>query len=135
MHRDRSTPKKDHSAQLVLAIEPDPGQASAIRLAVGELPGVKLILVSSWDAARASFRRGIPYLILLHALFPPGDEAALTEYLRTLAGAWRVQTLTIPLLEGATPTKKGKSGGLFGAFKRRKRDENEGRCDPRAFAA
>ena len=118
---------------LVLAIEPDPQQAEAVRRAVGHLAGVDLIVVDRMEAAAAALRDGVPHLILMSALLSPADESALTTMLRTRPDAAHVQIMTIPRLE---TTRDERGRGFFGMFSRRKeREENELRCDPRVFAA
>ena len=117
---------------LVLAIEPDPQQAEAVRRAVGQIAGVDLIVVDRMEAATATLSDRVPHLILMSALLSPADETALTTMLRTRADAAHVQMMTIPRLE----TTRGDRGrGFFGMFSRRKeREENELRCDPAVFA-
>ena len=45
---------------LILAIEPDPAQAEAVRVTVGSLAGVELVLVDSATSAIAALERAVP---------------------------------------------------------------------------
>jgi CheY-like chemotaxis protein len=81
---------------LVLALEPDPKQAAALRQIVHDRVGAEFVLADSKDAALATIADRVPDLILMTALLSPRDEADLTDHLRDLENAEHVQTLTIP---------------------------------------
>jgi hypothetical protein len=119
---------------LVLAIESDPRQQTALTRIVRERVHADLIVVDSKDAAIRSINDRLPDLILLTALFSPRDEEELVNHLRTLKGAEHLQTLTIPLLAtGPFGDDDKPKRGLFG--KRRSSDaiETQG-CAPGVFA-
>ena len=72
---------------LVLALEPDPRQAQALKQILEQRVGAELVLADSKDSAIAALAQRIPDLILVTALLSPRDEAELTDHLRTLEGA------------------------------------------------
>ena len=88
-------------AALVLAIEPDPSQATVLRQIIGTRTKADVTVVESRDTAIDALGEAVPDLILLTALLSPGDEEALIRHLRTLPQATDVQTLTIPRLREA----------------------------------
>jgi hypothetical protein len=116
----------------VLAIEPDQRQAGILRRLVRERVHGELLLVESKDAAVGAINARVPDLILVTTLMSPRDEEELVTHLKSLDGADHLQTLTIPLLAGSAKPEK-ESGGLLGAFRRRKSAQMQG-CDPAVFA-
>ena len=88
---------------LILAIEPDSGQADAVRRAVRTLPGVDLVLVDSRDAALAVLKGRVPELILLSALlllFVPNTSSALDEVL-----VYKTKTTIKKIMSTGTQTR------------------------------
>ena len=82
----------------VLAIEPDPGRAEAIRDLVKERVGAECEVVGTCADAIRTIGERLPDLILTPAFLPPGDEGALTTRLRELPSAARVQVISVPHL-------------------------------------
>lgn len=115
----------------ILAIEPDPRQAAALKNVARERVGAELTLVETNVAAIASINRRLPDLILVTTLFSPREEEELIAHLRTLEGAEHLQTLTIPLL--ATDDDDKPRRGLF-RFGKKKNQPETRRCDPAVFA-
>ena len=118
----------------ILAIEPDPRQAAALKNVARERVGAELTLVETNVAAIASIRQRLPDLILVTTLFSPREEEELISHLRSLEGAEHLQTLTIPLLATEDVDDKPKRG-LFRFGKKKKKAQPETRgCDPAVFA-
>jgi CheY-like chemotaxis protein len=120
---------------LVLALEPDPRQAEALKTLVEQRVHALLLLTDSKDGAIAALAERVPDLILVTALLSPRDEAELTEHLRTLEGAEHLQTLMVPLLSGvAVPAAPKRKRGFFSALQRQAPDKPTAGCDPVMFA-
>jgi hypothetical protein len=118
----------------ILAIEPDPRQAAALKNVARERVGAELTLVETNVAAIASIKQRLPDLILVTTLFSPREEEELISLLRSLDGAEHLQTLTIPLLATEDADDKPKRG-LFRFGKKKKKAQPETRgCDPAVFA-
>jgi hypothetical protein len=118
----------------ILAIEPDPRQAAALKNVARERVGAELTLVETNVAAIASIKQRLPDLILVTTLFSPREEEELISHLRSLEGAEHLQTLTIPLLATELEDDKPKRG-LFRFGKKKKKAQPETRgCDPAVFA-
>ena len=75
----------------VLAFEPDPRQAAALKLVVKDRVGANFVLAESKDAALAAIRSAVPDLILLTALISPRDEKEIADLIRKLDGAEHTQ--------------------------------------------
>ena len=120
----------------VLALEPDPRQAGALRLVVRDKVGANLVHVESKDAALEAIRTRVPDLILLTALISPRDESEIADLIRDLEGAEHTQTLTIPLLDtgSARPAKKKKRGLLSALTGGDEAPSGPAGCDPAVFA-
>ena len=119
---------------LVVAVEPDPEQASKVTSIVGEHADVELVLRESAEAVLLQLQQRVPDLILTSALIPPGDEARIIDALRQLGvRAAHLQTLTIPLL-GAVDAS-GRRSGLFGAFRQKPKRTDFTGCAPEVFAS
>ncbi len=82
----------------VLAIEPIPDRAAALRAVAQERVPNALTLVTSVDGAIAAMERRVPEVILISPLIPPADEAELIARLRFLPKTLYVQTLITPEL-------------------------------------
>ncbi|HXH07558.1 MAG TPA: hypothetical protein VNI83_13330 [Vicinamibacterales bacterium] len=119
---------------LVLAIEPDPRQASILKRVVRERARAEIVVVDSKDAALAAIAARLPDLILFTALLSPRDEEELVARLRELEGAEHLQLITIPLLATAGAHGGRRRGGLFGKLRRKDDAEPVGGCDPWQFA-
>ena len=117
---------------LILAIEPDKKQASAVRaLARGALNAQMLVADSTAHGLHQLDGR-IPDLILTSLLLSPKDESALDKHLRGLdAEGHRVPTLVIPVLGPLSRSK----GGLLTRLKKPKKTTGTEGCDPATFAA
>ena len=120
---------------LVLALEPDPRQAAALKPILERRVGAELVMADSKDSAIAVLADRVPDLILVTALLSPRDEAELNDHLRTLEGAEHVQTLTIPMLGTAAKKPARRKRGLLGALRSSGPDKgvSDG-CDPAEFA-
>lgn len=125
----------DHSQRLplILAIEPDRRQASQLSATVRERLRAELIVAESAEPALAALGDRVPDLILMSALLPTKDEAAVAERLRLDAAAAHVQTLTIPLLAAPEPPWAMGRGVLSALIGDRSSEEDQG-CDPAVFA-
>ncbi len=120
----------------VLAFEPDPRQAAALKLVVKDRVGANFVLAESKDAALAAIRSAVPDLILLTALISPRDETEIADLIRELDGAEHTQTLTIPMLDLGTarPAKKKKRGLLSALTGEVDAPSAPSGCDPAVFA-
>ena len=121
----------------VLALEPDPTQAAALKSVVKGRVGADFVLAESKDAALAAIRSAVPDLILLTALISPRDETEIADLIRELEGAEHTQTLTIPLLDLNTsprPAKKKKRGLLSALTGETDEPSAPSGCDPAVFA-
>lgn len=120
---------------LVLAIEPDPKQASILRRVVRERARAEITVVDTKDAAIAALSGHPPDLILVTALMSPRDEEDLVAHLRTLGEeAGHLQTITIPLLSSAGVADEDEEGFFKRRFRRKKDTSNGVGCDPWTFA-
>ncbi len=117
---------------LILAIEPDKKQASAVRaLARGSLKAQMLVADSTAHGLHQLDGR-VPDLILTSLLLSPKDESALDTHLRALdAEGHRVPTLVIPVLG---PIGRRSKGGLLNRLKKPKKTTGTEGCDPETFA-
>ena len=121
----------------VLALEPDPKQAAALKLVVRDRVGANFVLAESKDAALSAIRSAVPDLILLTPLISRRDETEIADLIRELEGAEHTQTLTIPLLDLGTarPAAKKKKRGLLSALTGEVEAPGApSGCDPAAFA-
>src|SRR5262245_42261751 len=119
---------------LILAIEPNRRQASALSGTVRAHLRAELIVAESAGPAFAALGDRVPDLILLSALLPGKDEAAVAERLRLDAAAAHVQTLTIPWLATPEPPLAMGRGVLSALIGDRSSEEDQGGCDPSIFA-
>jgi hypothetical protein len=120
----------------VLAVEPDPKQAAALKRVVKDRVGANFVLAESKDAAISAIKSAVPDLILLTPLVSPRDENEIADLIRELDGAEHTQTLTIPLLDLGTtrPAKKKKRGLLSALTGEVEAPSAPSGCDPAAFA-
>jgi CheY-like chemotaxis protein len=106
------------SAPLILAIQPDRRQQSQLA-SIARQVSAELLLTESVERAIAVLAERLPDLILTPTLLSHKDETALTERLREFGdvGA-HIHTLTIPILETASPSRKG---GVLSSLRKQKR--------------
>src|SRR5688572_20424977 len=85
---------------LIVAIEPDRGQAARLTAVLGaRIEGAEIIVAAASAAALERLGDRVPDVILTSPLLSPRDEAALAGRLRDLGDrAAHVPTLTIPVL-------------------------------------
>ena len=81
----------------VLAIEPNQGQASVLRDIVATNMASKVVVVGSVESARAAMEDGLPSVILVNALLPPGEENDLVKQLRSLPQQAAPEILITPV--------------------------------------
>ncbi len=118
----------------ILAIQPDPQQASALKRALRQLMNVQTAVVDSKDAALAAIDTRVPDLILLDALMAPGDDEHLAACLRALPDAGHVQTIRIPRLQLAPASDAAQPKARWISLAK-SRPQLALECDPRMFAA
>ena len=82
----------------LLVVQPDPGQADALRQALLARVQSEVVVVESLNDALAWLDRAIPDVVLLPTLTPSLVEEYLLAYLSTLPGASHVQILGLPHL-------------------------------------
>jgi hypothetical protein len=118
---------------LILAIEPDKRQSSQLASLVKGLHAELVQGGSAADGLKALHGR-VPDLVLTTSLISPRDDAALAAHLRELGiAASHVQTVTIPLLGTAAPTRA--KGGMLAAWRReRPQAPMTDGCAPDVFA-
>jgi CheY-like chemotaxis protein len=80
----------------ILAIEPNPERAQALRQLVHDRLGADVVLAESTAAAIAAMTKQAADLILTSILLPPNDDSQLTVYLRECDEASTVPVLLIP---------------------------------------
>jgi CheY-like chemotaxis protein len=80
----------------ILAIEPNPERAQALRQLVHDRLGAEVVLAESTSAAIAAMTQQAADLILTSILLPPNDDSQLTNYLRECDQAGRAPVLLIP---------------------------------------
>src|SRR5687768_6924947 len=121
---------------LILAIEPDREQANELAAMVRGRLRAELILADAAEPALVALGDRVPDLILTSALLSTKDEAVLAERLRMLdAAAAHVQTLTIPVLDTATPRSMPGRNVLFALLGDRvSSPAAPDGCDPAVFA-
>lgn len=119
---------------LILAIEPDRGQANQLKAVVRARLRAELVLADTAEAALKALGNRIPDLVLTSAFLSPRDEAAVAERLRTLdVAAAHVQTLTIPVLDAPRPAHAAR-GVLSSLLRDRASQAAPDGCDPAVFA-
>lgn len=82
----------------VLAIEPDPARAQALRDLITDRVGAACEIVTRSQEAIRSIDAQVPDLVLTSIFLPPREEAELTAHLQTLPAAAHVQVITLPYL-------------------------------------
>lgn len=118
---------------LILAVQPDSGQASALRHALSSCANAAIVIVESAEAALAAIDRHTPDLVLLHAFMTLRDETRVVRRLHATPQARDLQTLTIPQLRPEADAAQSASRWLPGMLRRRQADVDEIGCDPSEF--
>ena len=118
----------------ILAVEPDPRQASRLSTVLRGRRNTDVVVARSADHAIESIAGRIPDVLLTSQLLSPQDEARLANWLNELGpAAARVKSLTIPILAPkaapATPPR-----GLLAGLRRRERNQDAPGCESRIFA-
>ncbi len=117
---------------LILAIEPDKKQASAVRALARTSLHAQMVVADSTSHGLQQLDGRVPDLILTSLLLSPKDETALDKHLRGLdKEGHRVPTLVIPVLGPLSRSK----GGLLNRLKKPKKTTGTEGCDPATFAA
>lgn len=117
---------------LVVAVEPDPDQASKVASLVRELVRAELVIGDSARVVLEALKERAPDLILTSPLLPPGDEALIADRLRQLgARAAHVQVLTIPLLAALDPSPR--ESGLLSVLRRKPSGTHSSSCALETF--
>jgi hypothetical protein len=83
----------------LLAVQPDPVQADALRAALLGHISNEVVIVDSLDAALSLIDQRLPEVVFLPALIPGAVEDYLLTYLGAIPGARHVQILGLPHLE------------------------------------
>jgi CheY-like chemotaxis protein len=119
---------------LILVIQPDSGQASALRHALRATADAAVVVVESAEAALAAIDRQRPDVVLLHAFMTLGDETRIVQHIRALPNAGCLQTLTIPQLWPDSDRARRRPGWLTRWLGRGAAEPKAIGCDPRQFA-
>ena len=121
----------------VLALEPDPRQAAALKLVVKDRVGANFVLAESKDAALSAIRSAVPDLILLTALISPRDETEIADLIRELDGRRAHADAHHPPARpwhGPSRAKKKKRGLLSALTGEVEAPSAPSGCDPAVFA-
>jgi CheY-like chemotaxis protein len=120
---------------LILAVEPDPRQASRLAAVLRGRRDTDVVMAKSAETALAAMDGRIPDVLLTSQLLSPQDEQRLADWLKDLGPvAGHVQALTIPIL--ATPEIKVEEQprGLLSGLRRRAENPGAQGCEPKIFA-
>ena len=120
---------------LILAVEPDPRQASRLAAVLRGRRDTDVVMATSAETALAAMDGRIPDVLLTSQLLSPQDEQRLADWLKDLGPvAGHVQALTIPIL--ATPEIKieEQPRGLLSGLRRRAENPGAQGCEPQVFA-
>src|SRR5688572_14622690 len=93
---------------LVLAVEPDSGQAERLRRIAKRLDDVELILVDSAEAVTATLTSRVPRLLLLGASLDEQSRALAVDHYILASDASDPPVLEIPALSNVETPAKGK---------------------------
>jgi hypothetical protein len=124
-------PESKQPTRRILAIEPDPARASALRRIVRTQVRADLEIVTSTNDAIRSITERVPDLVLTPPLLPPSDEAALISHLKKLARP-DVQAIIVPQFVDTTEPGH-ESSRRFEWLLRRSPVRHSG-CDPHTLA-
>ena len=118
---------------LILAVEPDPRQASRLSSVLRGRRHTDVVVAKSAGTAIEMMKGRVPNVLLTSQLLSPQDEARLADWLKDLGPAGtRVQALTIPILAPKAAAEEPQRGLLSG-FRRRSKQGPQG-CEPKMFA-
>ena len=118
---------------LILAVEPDPRQASRLAVVLRGRRNTDVVMATSAETALAAMDGRVPDVLLTSQLLSPQDEQRLADWLKDLGPtAGHVQALTIPIL--ATPDKAEAQRGLLAGLRRRAENPGSQGCEPKIFA-
>jgi hypothetical protein len=117
----------------IIAIQPDSQQAGTLLRALNELRDLEVVVVESTDAALALVDERVPDVVLVPALYDPGDADYLGAYLRSRPHAAHVQVLTIPSLW--TSRDVATAPRLFERLRGKTKRITPAEGDPRLFAS
>src|SRR5688500_8607951 len=99
---------------VVLAIEPDSGQADSLRQIVRDQLEVELVVVTSAYAAIVAMNRQVPDLLLFGRSVAQRHQTTVLKHLRSLTEGEVPQVLTIPALGAAEQAPQKQKGSRFG---------------------
>ena len=91
----------------LLAVQPDPVQADALRGTFHGNITSEVVVVESLDAALSLIDRRLPDVVLLPTLIPAAVEDYLLTYLGAIPSAGHVQILRLPQIESADNSPSG----------------------------
>lgn len=117
----------------IIAIQPDSQQAATLLRALNELRDVEVVVVESTDTALALVDERVPDVVLVPALFDPGDDDYLGAYLRSRPHAAHVQVVTIPTLGASRDVATAPR--LFERLRGKTERITPAEGDPRLFAS
>lgn len=119
---------------LILAVEPDPRQASRLSSVLRGRRNTQVVVSKAADAAIEAMAGRVPDVLLTSPLLSPQDELRLADWLKELGpSAAHVQTLTIPILARTGPREE-QTRGLLGGLRGRKQKSIVQGCEPKIFA-
>jgi CheY-like chemotaxis protein len=118
----------------ILAVEPDPRQASRLSTVLRGRRNTDVVIARSADNAIESIAGRVPDVLLTSQLLSPQDEARLADWLKELGpAASRVQALTIPILAPKVLPEEPQRGLLAGLRRRGGKQAPHG-CESKIFA-
>jgi CheY-like chemotaxis protein len=119
---------------LILAVEPDPRQASRLSVVLRGRRHTEVVVAKSAAAAIEAMAGRIPDVLLTSQLLSPQDELRLADWLKELGpAAAHVHALTIPILAVKTQKEEPQRGLLAGLRRRTQHSAPQG-CEPKMFA-
>jgi len=119
---------------VILAVEPDPRQASHLSSVLRGRRDTEVVIARSADTAIESIAGRVPNVLLTSPLLSPQDETRLADWLRELGpSASHVQALTIPIL-APKAAKESPQRGLLASLRRRTPNQGPHGCEPKMFA-
>ena len=119
---------------VILAVEPDPRQASRLSSVLRGRRNTEVVIARSADTAIESIAGRVPNVLLTSPLLSPQDETRLADWLRELGPSGsHVQALTIPILAPKV-AKEPPQRGLLASLRRRTRNLGPHGCEPKMFA-
>jgi CheY-like chemotaxis protein len=119
---------------VILAVEPDPRQASHLSSVLRGRRNTEVVIARSADTAIESIAGRVPNVLLTSPLLSPQDETRLADWLRELGpSASHVQALTIPIL-APKAAEESPQRGLLASLRRRTPNPGPHGCEPKMFA-